>query len=154
MAGLDADLTIACTLSNAGFRERRAFARQRLIPKISNTELIENGLIFWVKPGEAIEEDLANFVRLEQQCCGFLNFTILKDDEESLNTTGLRIEGPPDASATIQMFAQVAQSGPAKQTKELNASASKCGCNGASSSILGESGEGGRCHRTTFPGPL
>lgn len=109
MDRLDSHADIACTLNDADFRDRRAFARQQLIPKISKVERIENGLIFRMIAKAGIEEDLSTFVELERQCCGFLTFTIIPDERDDTNGVALKIEGPPEASATLEMFAQAAK---------------------------------------------
>ena len=109
MERLDANEPIACSLNDTEFRERRTYARQKLIPKITKFERIPNGLIFRFTPEARLETYLNTFVELERQCCGFLAFTILPDATDISKAAGLKIEGPAEAAATIEMFAQAAE---------------------------------------------
>lgn len=106
MVRLDSGAPIACSLNDADFRERRAFAREKLIPKIRSSRRIENGVEFHFDPEDKLGANLNAFVQLERQCCGFLTFTTLPEGEDSATPIGLRIEGPPEATATIETFAQ------------------------------------------------
>lgn len=130
----DSNAPVACTLNDADFLERRAFARQRLLPKIENSARLENGLVIFVRPGSDIKDDLETFVHLEQQCCGFLSFTILGDCGDRVSPLGLKIEGPAEASATINMFAEVINSYE-ESKRPLNNGISDCGCGEFSQSV-------------------
>lgn len=110
MDRLDLNTDIACTLNDADFHERRAFARKRLVPHISQIERTENGLIFRLNTEVDIAEYLNTFVELERQCCGFLTFTIIQNQTDGAKVVGLKIEGPPEASETLEIFAQAANS--------------------------------------------
>lgn len=106
MKKLDESAAIACSLNDADFRERQAFARKKLITKIKSSKRIKNGVEFHFNPEDQLRDDLTTFVQLERQCCGFLTFTILLEKESGTNPTGVRIEGPPETAATIDTFAQ------------------------------------------------
>lgn len=123
----DSNIPIACTLNDTDFRERRAFARQRLLPKIDKSARLENGLVIFVHPDSGIKDDLDIFVRLEQQCCRFLSFTILSDCDDPLNPVGLKIDGPAEATATINMFAEVISSHLESKLPSIKG-ISGCGC--------------------------
>lgn len=92
---------IACSLTDEEFRERRAMAREFLLPHIVGTEKLESGLRVTFPETDTLRSNVETFVRLERQCCEFLTFTITPPDQ-GLTVT---IEGPPEARATIDMFA-------------------------------------------------
>ncbi len=131
MEHLDSDAPIACSLNDGDFRERRLYARQRLIPKVTKLERIKNGLIFSFKVDANFVDDVNTFVELERQCCGFLTFTIITDENDPLNTAGLKIEGPPEAAQTIEMFAQAVEPATSQTSAgSCNDADSDCGCTG------------------------
>lgn len=100
MERLDTGAAVACSLSDAEFRERRALVRRTLIGEVTGWKRIANGLVLSFEDSETLRSDLAHFITLEKQCCGFLDFVIA---DAPLNE--LVISGPPEASATIEMFA-------------------------------------------------
>lgn len=109
MDRLDKHAPVACSLNEDDFRKRRSYARQKLIPKISKVERIENGLIFHFNAEKQLEADIDTFVELERQCCGFLTFTVFPDEIGTSQTTMLKIKAPPEGLATLEMFAQAAE---------------------------------------------
>lgn len=128
MQRLDSDAPVACSLNEADFRERRAHARRRLIPKVTKLERINNGLIFWFDADAELEDDVNTFVELERQCCGFLTFTITTADDDPNKATGLKIEGPPESAPTLEMFAQAAEPRTSNQKTAGSISAAQGGC--------------------------
>lgn len=92
---------IACSLTSKELRERRAMARERLWPHLEATETFAHGLTLTFPNTDAIRATVEEFVGLERQCCGFLTF-IVTPPEQGL---AVRIEGPPEAAATLAMFA-------------------------------------------------
>lgn len=103
MERLDKESAVACSLNDEEFRERRALARRTLIPKIANCERIQNAVVFNFSRSSGLRQNIEDFVTLEQGCCGFLTFEIIDDGSDQPAT--LRISGPPEASATLDIFA-------------------------------------------------
>lgn len=103
VAKLEGAEEIACSLSGAEFRQRRAFLRETLLPHLLLSKRTASGLTLAFPNTDACCAQLETFVSLERQCCGFLTFTI-SWEEDPLT---LRIEGPPEAAATIAMFARI-----------------------------------------------
>lgn len=132
MIRLDADATVSCSLNDADFHKRRAHARQRLIPKVMGLEHIENGLIFRFDAEAKLEADVRKFVDLERQCCGFLTFTLISATSDPLVVTGLKIEGPPEAAPTLEIFAQAVEPVTSNQetTKSCGAAETGYKCRG------------------------
>jgi len=118
---LDKNAAVACSLSDADFRERRTFARKALIARIASSKRIENGIEIQFDRDEQLSRDLMTFVDLERQCCGFLTFTILTAQPGAL-PTGVRIQGGAESQATIEMFVQAIDSdqGAATEQKETS----------------------------------
>ncbi len=106
MERLDDGAAVACSLNDAEFLERRTLARRTLIPQVTASKRIQDGLILTFVGDESLRSDLETFVSLEQQCCGFIEFTISPDTAEPNSPIELRIGGRPEAAATIEMFAQ------------------------------------------------
>ncbi len=92
---------IACSLTDDEFRKRRAMARKYLIPHIIKTERLDSGLRLSFRETDALRSRVDTFVNLERQCCDFLTFAVTPPDR-GLSVT---IQGPPEAQATLEMFA-------------------------------------------------
>lgn len=92
---------VACSLTDEEFRARRGIVRESLLPYIVETEKLESGLKLTFLETDMLRSHVETFVSLERQCCGFLTFTMTPPDEGLT----LTIEGPPEAQATLGMFA-------------------------------------------------
>lgn len=106
MKRLDRGQPVACSLNDQEFRDRRDYIRRRLAPNLDRAERVESGLILHFKGDEALRNDLEEFVTLEQQCCGFLTFDISPERGTTESRLQLRIDGPPEARATLEMLAR------------------------------------------------
>lgn len=109
MERLDEGAAIACTLNDAELSERRALARRTLLPQIIISQRISNGLTLTFTNSEANRENVETFVRLERECCGFLTFTLTPDTGPANESLVLTIQGPPEAAATMEMFARAVE---------------------------------------------
>jgi len=94
--------SLACSLNDDEYRERRAMVRKSLLPHILDTRPLEAGLLILFPDTGPIRADVETFARLERECCGFLNFTV-KQTDEGLT---LAIEGSPEAQSMIETFAK------------------------------------------------
>lgn len=108
MERLDKGAAVSCSLNDDEFRERRTLARRTLIPRIESCERAGDTLRITFHQSNDLRQSVEHFVALEQQCCGFLTFEITCDADQ---LAALRISGPPDASATIDIFAQAIEAG-------------------------------------------
>ncbi|QJB69037.1 hypothetical protein [Parasphingorhabdus halotolerans] len=109
MERLDKNAAVSCSLNDEEFRDRRALARRTLIPKIESCDRTGDILLFTFYQSSDLRQTIEDFVTLEQQCCGFLTFKIIDVDDGQ--PTALKISGPPEASATIDIFAAAVQTG-------------------------------------------
>lgn len=105
---LDKDAAVSCLLNDEEFRERRALARRVFIPKIRDWKRTQDILLFTFHQSKDIRQTIEGFVNLEQQCCGFLTFKIIDNDDQP---PALRISGPPNASEVIDFFVEAVEAG-------------------------------------------
>jgi len=97
---------VACTLTNAQTRARRALVRDTVLPKIINYGRVENGLTLSFANAPNIRADVQEFVRLEQGCCGFLSFDLSAAENAPLT---LIITGADDAQSTIDTMFNIVE---------------------------------------------
>lgn len=105
---LDTEAAVSCSLNDEEFRARRALARRTFIPKIQDWERTQDTLLFTFYQSEDLRQTIEDFVNLERQCCGFLTFEIIDNDTQP---AALRISGPPNAAAAIDLFAATVEAG-------------------------------------------
>lgn len=97
-------IELACSLTDAELRERRAMIRKALLPHVVDCRLSGLELAMDFSNVEAVRSDVEQFVDLERQCCGFLTFTISPPGEKLT----LNIEGPEGSQSTLKVFAEAA----------------------------------------------
>lgn len=94
-----------CSLTPEERRVRRSEVRATLVPKVLSSTSLADGLRVDFEPSDALRNQVSEFVALEQECCGFLRFTLSKPAEGLF----LLVQGPPEAADVIEMFRQVLQ---------------------------------------------
>lgn len=92
---------IYCSLTSDEFRQRRSMARKALLPHLVEARRLECGLRLVFPESDALRSKVEEFIALERQCCATLTFAA-SPPEEGLIVT---IQGPPEAAATIELFA-------------------------------------------------
>jgi hypothetical protein len=100
-------VAIACTLSDAEFRERRTLARKTILPKIIEYQRIPNGLTLSFANSPTTRGYVENFIVLEQGCCSFLTFELTPEPVRSGETLVLTVTGPSGATAFIDTFVRI-----------------------------------------------
>ena len=95
------ELPIACTLGAADMPQRR-----RRWEAIANSAMLASehttgGARQTYRPGEEVECELAELIRLEAECCAFLDFDLRREGDRLV----LDISGPPEAASIIELFA-------------------------------------------------
>lgn len=103
MGNTTEEIEIACTLNDTEFRERRALARQIILPKVLTYARVTDGLAIQFANTAQTLKDVKEFIVLEQGCCGFLNFELA----ENATPLNLLITGPSGATKFIDIFAQL-----------------------------------------------
>lgn len=94
-----ADIPIVCTLSDEDFRRREREVIEKLMPRVTSVESIAEGSIYSFPSDAETLAEVLEFVRLERQCCPFLDFHL------SLERTGpikLSLTGPKGAKEFIE----------------------------------------------------
>jgi hypothetical protein len=91
----DRDATdVRCTIDPDDAAERRAWARDELVPHVERTEALDDGLAL-VFDAAALEP-LAELVANEAVCCSFADFRI--DYQPPYDTVRLTVTGPDGAA--------------------------------------------------------
>jgi hypothetical protein len=67
---------VACTLTSAEKRERKAMLERELFPHIEAVGERADGYVLWFDRAEGRLAAIASFVELESRCCAFLDFEI------------------------------------------------------------------------------
>jgi hypothetical protein len=70
------ELPVACTLSERELAERRAGLPADLRRQRQEVRWLPDGVTLRYPPGPGVLASLAEFVRLESQCCPFLRFRL------------------------------------------------------------------------------
>lgn len=102
----DTGRVVACSLNDEEFKARRALARDTLLRKVVASNRTADGLTISFQEGDALRDNLEQFIALERQCCGFLDFSVSEPPSNELV-----ISGPPEAASTIDIFAAATKRG-------------------------------------------
>jgi len=80
MLRIDKKSEIACSLNDDEFHKRRALSREYFRNSVISLKRSELTLSLKFKQTPTLRTDIESFIELEQQCCGFLTFTISPKD--------------------------------------------------------------------------
>jgi hypothetical protein len=83
---------ISCRLTSELMRKRKSTIIHELVEKIIMTEETDKGYSFTFNYSEEILFRLAEFVKLEKECCPFFDFNLSVPG--NINTIGLLLTGP------------------------------------------------------------
>jgi len=89
-----------CALTPVQQRTRQHGIKAAIVDQIVRVTKLDNGLELEFLFSRALDEQLRSFIALEQDCCQFLSFSLLRK-KRKLN---LVIDGPPDAAHIITRF--------------------------------------------------
>jgi hypothetical protein len=95
-------LPIACTLTEAGMRERRRTILDSVRAAVLSVTSLPAGYAFRFEPTSEVLAQLGRVVDLERECCPFLTFKIII--EAGNQPICLEVTGPPEAKAVIAGF--------------------------------------------------
>jgi hypothetical protein len=95
------ELPLACTLEAAAFAERRARWEALSQRALAGRERTPGGVRLRYRAEPGVGDELSELVRLEGECCAFLEMR-LRDDGAGLV---LEVSGPPEAGEVIEAFA-------------------------------------------------
>ena len=91
---------IACSLSAADLRERRAGLLAALTGAVRRREERPDGVVFRLDGSESNLQLAAEVIRFERRCCGFLRFALTVEPDEG--PIGLEITGPEGTREFLQ----------------------------------------------------
>ena len=92
--------TIACQLPDEAFKQRKATIGSTIVSKAILTEEIERGSQFSFPYSETMLTELAEFINVEKQCCPFINFHLVLDNNS--NNIVLLLTGAEGTSEFIK----------------------------------------------------
>lgn len=90
---------IACTLTEAEMRERRATILDSIRQTALSVAPLSRGYAYRFRPGPETLAQLTRLIDLERRCCPFLSFEIAAGSGEQ--SICLEITGPPEALPII-----------------------------------------------------
>lgn len=94
------DMAVACALTDAQLRERRAEVRKELASATVETRELPEGYVMRFSPAPALVERLARFVEFERACCPFLTFTL--EVQANQGPVTLTLTGPTGTKAFLR----------------------------------------------------
>lgn len=116
MDDLNLSEPVACTFSDADQRKETRHFKSALTPHILPRRLLDNGVQLTFAPAPGVRESLDELVRLDQQCCTFLDHHV-KEDEKTV-TLIVRSHGQGIAFAQ-EFFSELADADNPKQQGDL-----------------------------------
>ncbi len=72
----NAQCDISCSLTNSELRKRKLTVIAELVKEMIRTEEMDNGYCYSFSYSEDILFKLAEFIKLEKECCPFFNFNL------------------------------------------------------------------------------
>jgi len=100
------DLPVACTLPAVEFRARRESLLPALIAQATDREALRHGYRLTFAPAPGLLESLARVIDAERQCCRFLRFQLIVEQDGAPIT--LDVTGP---AGTNEFLAEIASGG-------------------------------------------
>ena len=94
------DLPLACTLEGAAFAERRARWEALSERALAGRERTPGGVLLRYRAAPGVVDELRELVRLEGDCCAFLDLRLREHGAEPV----LEVSGPPEAAEVIEAF--------------------------------------------------
>lgn len=98
MASKKSSNAFVCKLTTAEFRERKATVIASLKEKVLEKKEMKNGFAYKFTGGDAMVDEISNFIKTERQCCGFFRFDLTINGDSEL---WLAITGPKGAKQVI-----------------------------------------------------
>ena len=94
------EIRIACSLTNAEFREREALLLARFKAGVSATTELPEGFAFHAPGDKAWISLLAELMVAERECCPFMRFELTA--EPNMGPVTLSVTGPPGAKTFLR----------------------------------------------------
>ena len=94
------EISIACTLTDAEFREREALLLARFKATVSQATELPDGFAFSAPGEKEWIALLAELIVAERECCPFLRFELTA--EQNNGPVTLTVTGPPGSKAFLK----------------------------------------------------
>lgn len=91
---------VACTLTSAAMRERKATVIVSLQKELIEKKELKDGYAFKFKGSDAMVDELSSFIKTERECCSFFTFNLSVAGDKS--TAWLELTGPEGAKDFIK----------------------------------------------------
>jgi hypothetical protein len=102
---MEGQLPIACTLSDAAFRERREEVLKTVLGAVVEQLELTDGYAYCFPPETKWIVELAEFIAFERECCPFLKFNLRIEPESG--PIWLEVTGPEGTKEFLQsVFAE------------------------------------------------
>ena len=101
----DTTTPMACSLDAESLTNRKLLFREKLLPRALHKTRIDNGLRVVFPKNPIVRDELQALITLERQCCGFLDFELSEDLDNSQLL--LNITGPLEAQAVLDQMASI-----------------------------------------------
>lgn len=95
------NIPVACSLSDAEFRERRATLLASFQSAVIKTDELPDGYRFSISDGDDQIATVAELIAAERHCCRFLKFELIVTS--SSEPLVLRVTGPAGAKDFLRM---------------------------------------------------
>jgi|SRR6185295_15494699 len=104
---MKSNLPIACTLSDADFRQRREELLKTVVGAVVEKRELDGGFAYCFPPEAKWIAELAQFITFERECCPFLQFNLCIKPESG--PIWLELTGPEGTKEFLQsVFAEQA----------------------------------------------
>ncbi|HEU4401403.1 MAG TPA: hypothetical protein VFT43_04805 [Candidatus Polarisedimenticolia bacterium] len=94
------DLPVACTLSDADWRERRSRVLEKVLGRVQERRPLEDGYALRFATDDVVLAELLQLIQLERQCCAFLRFRLTV--EPGGGPVWLELTGPPGTKSFLE----------------------------------------------------
>ncbi len=94
------NMPIACSLTDAEFRERQGTLLARFRSAVISTEVLPDGYKFSIPEDDDWILAVAELIAKERHCCRFLKFELIVTSSEPVV---LRVTGPPGTKDFLRM---------------------------------------------------
>ena len=96
---------MTCSLDDNALSDRKKLFQQRLLPHAMRKTWIKNGLEIIFANNPVFRAELQTFIKLERQCCEFLNFELKEDTSNSRLLVS--VTGPDEAQPFLRQLVSV-----------------------------------------------
>jgi hypothetical protein len=98
---MGSELPIVCSLDATSARTRQERWRAIGDSALLESERTADGSTQIYRADAVVERELSELIRLEAECCAFLDFSLTRGNDRLT----LKVSGPPEAAEIVDLFA-------------------------------------------------